>query len=125
MNSGDGCLGCLFGIFVIGVCLYQGYESIEHSGYIPHTVETSITAQANWLVGESKACHSFPYDADTARMTGKEPGYVAGPIVCDDGPPHEINVTVYARMEQPSRAQIDWNCVRDSSGFTCKQTGAQ
>jgi len=108
-------------LIALPICVYL-YASSE--GYIPHSVDTSISAQSSWMVGESKACHSYALDATNARLSDRKEGSVIGPIVCDDGPMHMVKVTLYGRLEQPEHKYAYWRCTRDSDQFTCKQTGA-
>jgi hypothetical protein len=72
------------GIGAILLLLLMGGWGDFH--YIPHTVETSISAQSNWLVGEMKDCYSEPLDPASAFLLHREPGYVAESFNCDDGP---------------------------------------
>jgi hypothetical protein len=71
---------------------------IMPDGYARHSVETSISAQQNWIVGETKACSSFPLRDMEAYRLGKEPGYIAASINCDDGPMHTVTVNLYGRL---------------------------
>jgi hypothetical protein len=98
---------------------------IMPDGYARHSVETSISAQQNWIVGETKACSSFPLRDMEAYRLGKEPGYIAASINCDDGPMHTVTVNLYGRLNQPEHRIAYWNCTRESEGFTCRQTGAE
>ena len=93
-------------------------------GYAKHSVETSISAQENWFVGETKECASAALDLRTAQHLGKEPGYVASSITCDKGPEHRVTLKLYGRLNQPEHFLIHWHCTRESDGFTCRQTGA-
>ena len=98
---------------------------IMPDGYAEHTVETSISAQPNWLVGETKECYSAILDPSTAYHLGRESGYVASSIECDDGPHHDMQVKIYGRLEQPENKPFAiWNCTHNADGFTCRQTGA-
>ena len=84
-----------------------------------------LTAQQNWLVGEVKECYSGVLDSKTAVQLGKESGYVAESIHCDDGPEHTIKVTIFGQLKQPEHKVISWRCTRETDSFTCKQTGAE
>jgi hypothetical protein len=79
-------------------------------GFESHMVETTITAQQNWLVGESKFCGTVPtaeranrhlvWNPTTGNFAGDktvssaEPstphkaGYAFEYVKCDDGPGH-------------------------------------
>jgi len=98
---------------------------ITPDGYAQHSVETSITAQQNWFVGETKECNSSPLDFRVANQLSKEPGYVAASINCDNGPEHMVTVNLYGRLNQPEHRIAYWRCTRKSEGFTCLQTGAE
>jgi hypothetical protein len=94
-------------------------------GYSQHSVETSISMDGNWIVGETKECKSYPLSPMVAKFVGDEPGYAAGYFHCDDGPTHKLKVTFYGRYNQPEHQVAYWNCTRESDKFTCRQTGAE
>jgi hypothetical protein len=116
--------GCLILLVIVGSVGYGGYSALNSGGWIPHTVDSTITAQGNWIVGESKDCYSTPLDLTTANAEGKPMGYALQALQCDDGPIHQIKVEFYGRSEQPGISMAEWRCTRNESGFTCKQTGA-
>ena len=97
---------------------------IRPDGYAQHSVETSISAQQNWFVGETKECSSFPLRDPEAYRLGEEPGYMTASVHCDDGPVHTVTVSFYGRLVQPEHKIAYWRCTRESQGFTCRQTGA-
>lgn len=97
---------------------------VDATGYVSHTVESTITAQSNWMRGESKNCSSAPLNADTAVALGKPPGYAFSLVHCDDGPEHSIPVTFWGAEDQSGRTVAFWTCTRESDSFVCKQTGA-
>ncbi|MDE3149125.1 MAG: hypothetical protein KGL37_06605, partial [Acidobacteriota bacterium] len=99
-------------------------EGIDSSGYISHKVESTITAQSGWMVGESKSCMSIPLDAQIARAVGKAPGYALFYVKCDDGPERKIQVTFWGAENQPENRVAYWQCKRTTESFGCKQTGA-
>lgn len=113
-------------LFLIFVCAipYGIYSTMDEDGEISHTVETSISVQENWLIGESKECTSPVLDAKTAEYIHQESGYVASFVACDDGSQHAIKVKFYGQLNQPTHKLILWRCTRESEGFTCKQKGA-
>jgi len=98
---------------------------IMPDGYVPHSVESLITVQDNWIIGEAKDCSSSPLNFKAARLIDQEPGYVALGFNCDDGPLHSIKVTLYGHLNQPEHKIAYWRCTRESEGFTCRQTGAE
>ena len=100
-------------------------DGIMPDGYARHSVETSVSAQQNWIVGEIKECSSLPLRDMEAYRLGKEPGYIAASINCDDGPMHTVTVNLYGRLSQPEDRIAYWRCTRESEGFTCRQTGAE
>lgn len=102
----------------------QAPDAIDSSGYIRHTVESTITAQSNWMMNESKNCMSIPLDTQIARALGKEQGYALFYVKCDDGPERKITVTFWGAENQPENRVAYWNCTRTTDSFTCKQTGA-
>lgn len=112
------------GILFLCALPFGIYSALDENGQISHSVETSISAQENWLVGESKGCTSPVLDAKTAQYLHQEPGYVASLVACDNGPQHAIKVTFYGQLNQPDHKLITWRCTRESDGFTCKQKGA-
>jgi hypothetical protein len=121
-NEAQG-FGCLVLLAIIAAIVFWIYTGIDSEGWIPHSEDSVITAQANWFVGESKNCLSYPLDAKTAQILGKPTGYAISRIACDDGPEHAVKITFYGRTEQPERQWINWRCTRNSDSFTCKQLG--
>lgn len=107
---------------IAGIC-YWIYTGIDSEGWMQHSEESSITAQGNWFVGESKDCISYPLDDKTAQVMSKPPGYALSKIGCDDGPEHSVPIAFFGRTEQPEYAWVTWPCTRHESSFTCKQTG--
>jgi hypothetical protein len=104
---------------------YGAYQWTNSQRYVSHTVETSITAQPNWLVGEVKDCLSPVLHCKTAPLFKQETGYVASSLNCDNGPSHTIKVTIHAPLLQPEHKSISWRCTRETEGFSCEQTGAE
>lgn len=115
--------GCLIVLGIIGGGLYGAYAGLDSVGWLPHREDSIVTAQANWFVGESKECQSFPLDAQAARTMNKAAGYAISQISCDGGPEHSVKVTFYGRIEQPEYSWIQWRCTRNEDSFTCKQIG--
>jgi hypothetical protein len=114
---------------VAGTVVYGIYAFADYEGYIQHGVETTITAQQNWIVGETKECWSPVLDKEIAGKIGKEDGNVTSSINCDDGTLHKMKVNIYGRLNQPEHKLIYWRCTRKSdiysAGFTCRETGAE
>jgi len=113
-------------LFVLGVVAYPAYAiyaAIDSSGWIPHREDGVITAQANWFVGESKDCMSYPLDIGAARTLHKMKGDAITKISCDDGPDHNVKITFWGRTEQPEYSWVRWQCTRNEGSFTCKQVG--
>jgi hypothetical protein len=108
-----------------GLVAVLSYLGLEENGWIPHTSETVITAQANWINGESKDCASYPLDAKTAEHMSKEPGDAPTMIFCDDGPGHRIRVRFFGKLVQPDFASVEWRCTRKDEVFECQQTGGK
>jgi hypothetical protein len=105
--------------------VFYGFNALSFNGYFPHFVETEISVQPDWLVGEVKECSSPVLNRPIAHDLGKKNGYVAEVMYCDDGPKRAMNVTLFGRLEQPEHRWITWKCRRDATGFTCHQTGAK
>jgi hypothetical protein len=95
-------------------------------GYSRHSVETSISVQDNWIVGETKACKSYPLIPEIARHLNdpKGPSYAAASFHCDDGPLHTVTVNLYGHLNQPEHRTAYWRCTREPDAFTCRETGA-
>ena len=112
------CKLAFFGL-VIGGIIFALNGGLDSIGWVSHEENSTITAQANWLVGESKPCKSKPMDANI--------GYAMGYLECDDGPAHSVKITFYGRKDQPEYKEVFWVCTRNSflndAAFTCKQTG--
>lgn len=134
MSDSSGSVGCLAGLAALVLVVWLLYlvfadnphapTEIDSSGYISHKVESTITAQSGWMVGESKSCISIPLAAQIARAVGKEPGYAFFYVKCDDGPERKITVTFWGAENQPENKVAYWNCKRTADSFDCKQTGA-
>jgi hypothetical protein len=107
--------GCLLVIDVIAVVGYGGYQGLDSVGWIPHTQESVIIAQANWFVGESKDCTSFPLDAQSAKSTNKPTGFTVSQVNCDGGPEHGVKITFYGRI-RTTRIQLDNLALYQESG---------
>jgi hypothetical protein len=77
-----------------------------------HEVESTITAEPNWLVGEIKTCYSFDPE-----------GVTLGRIDCDTGhsgvSDRRMKITFYGREKQPEYEVVTWNCTRTQDSFTC------
>ena len=101
------------------------YNWIDENGYLPHTVEASIQAQQNWLVGETKLCSSVPLGYQFSQLRNKKEGFVAALIDCNGGPYHTMQVKLYGRTEQPEHKAVTWRCTRETESFTSWQTGAE
>jgi hypothetical protein len=115
----------LIGLCCMGLILYGVYGWADSAGYVPHFIETSISAKQDWIVGESKDCTSnvlSPTMADSMKMKSS---YVAASIECDDGPHHDMQTKIYGRLEQPDHRIVQWRCTRDSESFTCRQMAAE
>jgi hypothetical protein len=110
-------------VLVLGM-IYSGYEALDDGGWIPHREETTITAQSNWFEGESKNCVSNPLDSRAALTMNKPEGYAISKMLCDGGPERQLKITFYGRLAQPEYTWVGWQCTRNSSSFTCKQTGS-
>jgi hypothetical protein len=122
-SSSEG-LGCMILVGILVAIVYGGYSGIDSVGWIPHREDSVITAQANWFVGETKECYSYPLDAQAAKSMSKSVGNAIYKINCDGGPEHRVTITFYGMAEQPENAWASWNCTRKEDSFVCKQTGA-
>jgi hypothetical protein len=102
-------------------------DGIMPDGYMRHSVETSISVDKDWIVGETKECKSYPLIPAIASHLNdpKEAGYAAASFHCDDGPTHMVTVNLYGRMNQPEHRIAYWHCTREAQAFTCRQTGAE
>lgn len=123
-NSSEG-FGCLISVGILIAVVYWGYSGIDSVGWIPHREDGTITAQANWFVGETKECYSYPLDVQAAKAMNKSVGNATYKTNCDGGPEHKVTITFYGRVEQPENAWARWNCTRKEDSFVCKQTGAE
>ena len=109
--------GCAFLVFLVIIGLLAAFSQMDTSGMIPHTQDSSITAQGNWFVGESKECYSYPLIASLA--TGQPYGYALNRVNCDDGPLHNVNIKFFGRVAQPEYAVVYWRCTREEDEFAC------
>lgn len=122
-SNAEGC-GCLIAVAAVIALGIGGYNWMDEAGYISHTVETTITAEPGWLVGESKTCVTNPLSAEDARFYKTKRGDVTHTVSCDNGPYHQIKVTFWGRTERTDeRAKdngITWKCTKNSDSFTCR-----
>jgi hypothetical protein len=108
-------------VIILGI-VSSAYSFVDGIGWISHTRETTITAEPNWLVGESKTCLSFPLDADEAKSWNSTKGDVTHRIGCDRGGEHLINVKFWGRLdrfEERSKFGVSWKCTKNNDSFTC------
>jgi hypothetical protein len=98
---------------------------IISNGYVPHSIETVISVDQNWINGETKSCKSYLRIPQSATFFRKGFGYVGDSFYCDDGPMHRVNVTLYGRLNQPEHTIAYWQCTRNAESFTCRQVGAE
>ena len=117
-------------IYAICAGVYSAWVWIDKAGYRTHNVESTITAQGNWIEGETKKCTSEPLAPPVARESGKPNGYVLEQIACDGGPEHNVKIQFYGQEAQPQlHWSAFWDCKRNSlswleeNAFTCRQTG--
>jgi hypothetical protein len=96
----------------------KSYNEADSMGWISHTENSVITAQANWFVGESKMCYSYPLPRSLPEPPLKA-GNAVYQINCDNGPEHQMKIKFYGRVEQPEYSAVQWRCSRSESGFTC------
>ena len=89
---------------VLVAAIYAGYQWLESVGYISHSVETVVTAQGKWFVGETKVCTSAIKESPFAYVS------------CDDGPEHKVKITFFGREKQGSNFAT-WNCKRNDLSF--------
>lgn len=118
-SEGGGCLAML--IFV-GFLVFGGYNWLDGQGYISHSRETTITAEASWLVGESKTCYSTPIEPQLATSIKVNAWDVTHSIYCDKGPEHQIKVNFWGKTERADQRAhwgVSWKCVKGSDSFTC------
>jgi hypothetical protein len=103
----------VLGFIAVGVGVY---DYLDQSGHIKHTVETNITAQSNWFVGEIKSCMTTTLPHATAQ---KKFGNAFEYLSCDDGPPHFVSIEFWGRQEQPEYSNVLWRCTRKETNFVC------
>lgn len=121
-------LGCLVTVAIFAAIIYYSFadnphapKEIDSTGYLSHKVESIITAQATWMVGESKYCTSFPSEAG---LYNKPEGYAFSYVSCDGGPVRNIPITFWGAEYQLGKKYAKWYCTRTADSFTCKQLGA-
>jgi hypothetical protein len=117
-------IGVLIAFGIAAGLLYAAYGDLDSAGWLPHWEQSVITAQPNWLVGESKDCISSPLDGRSAHTLNRAKGYAISQISCDGGPEHSVGIQFFGRIEQPERTWVSWRCKRNEASFTCKQTGS-
>jgi hypothetical protein len=112
----------LLGFLGYLACLGIGsvYEMIDEHGLIEHSVQSRITAEPSWIVGETKDCTSYPLASAQGNL---DQGYAVGALDCGGGPQHEMEITIYGRLVQPEYKAVMWRCKREAASFDCKQSG--
>ena len=123
--------GWIFLAVLYGICagVYQAWLWWDRSGYRSHVVSSQITAEGEWLPGETKECVSRPL---TDRQDEEhDAGDFFADIECDKGPKHNVRIEFYGRQEQPEvKMFAAWRCTRkpissaSDAAFVCKQTAA-
>jgi hypothetical protein len=117
----SGAMGAILVVVVILGVVVGGYEALDSVGLISHEEDSVITAQANWFVGESKDCTSYPLSSEAARAMNKTAGNAVYQVRCDDGPEHRVRIRFFGRVEQPEYHYVQWKCTHEEKGFTCYQ----
>jgi hypothetical protein len=115
-------IGIVAILAVLGSMIFGARDAADEAGWISHSRDTTITAQSDWLVGESKVCVSFPLDEEFAKLVDAEKGSVVQNINCDRGPDHKISITFWGRIVRTDRraaSGVSWRCVKKSDSFTC------
>jgi hypothetical protein len=98
------------GIAAGAFLLFRATDSIQDSyGWMSHEVESTITAEPGWLVGEIKTCYSYIGPA----------GGAFDRIDCGKGADRRMKITFYGREKQPEYVAVTWNCTRTQNSFTC------
>jgi len=121
----------LVAVVIIGLFFYYTLSSnptapreVDASGYISHKVESTITADPNWLVGETRTCISSILGPQDAKILQKPVGYALWGLGCGSGEWHRITITFWGSQVQAGKKAAYWNCTRTTDSFTCKQTEA-
>ncbi len=99
-------------------------QGIDGTGYISHRVESPITADPSWLIGETETCVSRPLDRDNARILNKPTGYALWGLNCGGSEYRRMPVTFWGSEVQSGIKAAYWDCTRAAESFTCKQTSA-
>ena len=102
---------------------------IDSTGVISHTHESLINVTPDWLVGESKTCHSYP----GFTFEGRPEGYAQEILSCVDGDlvkQHRVRIRFFGREIQQEYSMVEWKCRREPEQekvlFTCYEfAGAQ
>jgi hypothetical protein len=101
-----------FALLFGGLLVYGVGLGLDENGYVPHSKETSISAESTWLVGENKTCISAPSgkDSDVTQL-----------VECDKGEQHRIAVTFWGRTEREDAKTrfVTWKCVKKVDSFVC------
>jgi hypothetical protein len=114
------------GWLALWCAIFWGFHALSFNGYFPHFVETEISVQPDWIIGETKNCKSYPHIPQSATYFKKGLGYAADSLYCDDKlSMHLVKVNLYGRLYQPEHNIAYWSCTRNSESFTCRQTGVE
>jgi hypothetical protein len=124
-------LGVLTIIAVVALILYYALsdnpnapQGLDATGYISHKVESTITADPSWIIGETRTCITNPLDSLNAGALQKPVGYALWGLQCGPGDWHKITITFWGSAVQAGKKAAYWDCKRTADSFICKQTAA-
>jgi len=148
-GSGNTGCGCLIILALLAAGGIAAFSSLKQNGWIPHSHDTPVWIQSDWLVGEYREC-DMP--ARTTRLfcgrdsiAGKSIAGFADSVSDDDATNafnaamtrnaqtdwtplekyfHVLPVRYYGRLVRPERdterAILSWRCQRNGDSLTCK-----
>jgi hypothetical protein len=128
-------------VFWVSALLYM---SANQEGYIPHSHDTPVWIQGDWLVGEYRECNMLTttpvvegehYSSEAlahlprlfcnsstdgywkyaSAFEGTDTSWAA---VSKDF--HILPVKYFGRLDRPDKWLVSWRCQRNSDSLTCK-----
>lgn len=112
----------IFWAVIAAIVLMWVGGGFDQIGWEWHTVQTDITADANWIVGETRECTSLPLTPADAKVMHVQPWSAVELIQCGSGPYHNISIRFWGRIARPDKQEVGWRCTRFADSFVCKAT---
>ena len=134
---------------IIVACVVYVFAGNLLDRWIPHTRDTPIWIEGDWLVGEVRDCYMETTTPPVQGMTYSREYLQSLPrMFCDSASEgilnfyeslpesgrddafdqafkrqsHLMKVTYRGRLDRPEKFRLDWRCTRDTDSISCKAT---